>query len=81
MLIYIRDNTNLGLGFYAKIEYALLSDLLKQASIKIENQLMVLSNSSWEYYPNSSRITGAYIVFYQGVTINQFPHVTGPVSK
>ena len=33
-LRYIRDNNNLGLKYYAKIEDSPLSDLLRQVSIK-----------------------------------------------
>ena len=40
ILIYIRDNSNLGLKYYADMNDALVSDLLGQASIKTENQLI-----------------------------------------
>ena len=45
LLRYIRDNKNLGLRYYAKIEYTPIYDLLIQASINSENQLTVLSDS------------------------------------
>ena len=41
---YIRDNNSLGLKYYANIEDETLSDLLIQAGIKSEKQLMVLSD-------------------------------------
>ena len=47
LLRYIRDNKNLRLKYYAKIEEAPLYDLLRQAIIKNENQLMVFSDSIW----------------------------------
>ena len=47
LLRYIRDNNNLELKYYAKIDYTFISDLLRQASINTENQLMVFSDSLW----------------------------------
>ena len=41
-LRYIRGNKTLGLKYYADMKDAPLSDLLKQANIKNENQLMVI---------------------------------------
>ena len=40
ILRYIRDNKALGLKYYADINYAPVSDILRQASIKNENHLM-----------------------------------------
>ena len=40
LLRYIRDNNTLGLKYYSHMNDAPLSDLLIQASIKTENQLM-----------------------------------------
>ena len=40
LLRYIRYNNNLVLKYCANINYALVSDILRQASIKNENQLM-----------------------------------------
>ena len=40
LLSYIRDNKTLGLDYYANINDAPVSDILRQASIKNENQLM-----------------------------------------
>ena len=47
LLRYIRENKNLGLKYYANINNAPVSDLLRQASIKNENNLMDFSDSSW----------------------------------
>ena len=58
-----------------------VSDLLRQASIKTENQLMDFSDSSWQYFPDTGRITGSYIIFYQGGPIDHGTHVTGPVAQ
>ena len=38
---YNRDNNTLGLNYYADMKDAPLSDLLRQANIKTENQLIV----------------------------------------
>ena len=60
---------------------ATLSDLLRQASIKTENQLMVFSDYSWKYCPDTGISTGAYIIFYQGVPIDLGTHFPGPVAQ
>ena len=44
VLRYIRDNNNLVLKYYAKMYDAPLYYLLRQASIKNENQFMVFSD-------------------------------------
>ena len=41
------DNNNLVLKYYADINDAPVSDLLRQASMKTENHLMDFSDSSW----------------------------------
>ena len=79
--IYIRYKKNLGLKNYVKIQYAPLSELLRQAIIKTDNQFMVLFDSIWKDWPDTSKITGEYIVFYQGVPIDHCTHVPGLVSQ
>ena len=58
-----------------------VTDLLRQVSIKTENHLMSFSDSSWKYFPETGRSTGAYIIFYQGGSIDHGTHVPGPVSQ
>ena len=58
-----------------------VSDLLRQSSIKTENQLIIFSYSSWKYCPDTGRSTGAYIIFYQGWPIDHGTHVPGPVAQ
>ena len=41
---------------------------------------MAFSDSSWQYFPDTGRITGVYIIFYQGGTIGHDTHVPGPVA-
>ena len=41
LLVYIGDNKHLGLIYYANIEHENLSNILRQASIKTEDQFMV----------------------------------------
>ena len=81
LLRYIRDNKTLGLEYYSDKTDAPLSDLLIQANIKIENQLMVFSDSSWQYFPDTGRSTGEYIPFYQGGPIDHGTHFPGPVAQ
>ena len=58
-----------------------VTDLLRQASIKTENQLMYFSDSSWKDCPDTVRSTGAYIIFYQGGKIDHGTFVPGPVAQ
>ena len=62
-MVYIRENNNLGLKYYSKKEDAPLSDILRQASINTDKQLMVFSDSSWQYCPDTCISPGTYIVF------------------
>ena len=80
LLIYIRDNKTLGLKYYADLNDALLTDILRQVNINTKNQLMAFSDSSWQDFPDTGRSTGAYIIFYQGGPIDHGTHVPGPVA-
>ena len=68
----------MGLNHCSDMKYEFLSYLLRQANINTENQLMAFYDSSWKYFPYTGRSTGAYIMFYQSVTIDHGTHV--PVS-
>ena len=80
LLWYIRDNKTLELKYYADLNDAPLFHLLRQAIIKTDNHLIDISDSSWHYFPNIFRSTGAYVIFYQGETMDNVTHVFGPVS-
>ena len=58
-----------------------VTDLLRQASIKSKNRLMAFSDSSWQYFPDTGRSTGSYMIFYQGVPIDHGTHVPVTVSQ
>ena len=77
LLIYIRDKKTLGLKYYADLNDAPVTDLLRQANIKTNNHFMDFSDSSWQYFPDIGRSTGAYIIFYQGVPIDHGTHPSG----
>ena len=64
LLRYIRDNNNLGLTYYEKIEDAPIPDILRQVSINIEKRLMVLSYLICQECPYTGIITGLYNMFY-----------------
>ena len=81
LLRYISDNKTLDLKYYVDMNYAPVSDLLRQASIKSENKLMDFFDYSWQYFPDTGRITGVYIIFYQGGEIDHGTHVPGPVAQ
>ena len=81
LIRYIRDNKTLGLNYYVDINDAPLYGLLRQASIKTWDQLMVFSDSSWQDCPDTVRSTGTYIIFYQGGLIDHGIHVPGPVAQ
>ena len=65
----------------AYLNDAPVTDLLRQASIKTKNHFMDFSDSSWQYFPDTGRSTGAYIIFYQGGKIDHGTHVPGPVAQ
>ena len=71
----------MGLKYYADMKDAPLYDLLRKARIKIENQLMVLSDSSWQDWPDTERSKESYIILYICGTIDHGTHVPGPVSQ
>ena len=81
LLRYIRDNNTLGLKYYAYLNDAPVTDLLRQANIETKNHLMDFSDSSWQDCPDTGRDTGAYIIFYQCGTIDHGTHVPGPVAQ
>ena len=66
----IRYNTTLVLNYYTDMNDAPVSDLLIQASIKTENQLMDFYDYSWQDCTDTVRGTVAYIIFYQGGPID-----------
>ena len=81
LLRYIRDNKTSGMKYYADLNDAPVTDLLRQANIKNNNSLMAFSDSSWQDFPDTGRSTGAYIMYYQGGPIDHGTHVLGPVAQ
>ena len=81
LLRYIRENKILGLKYYADLNDAPVTDLLRQANIHTKNHLMPFSDFSWKYCPDTGRSTGSYIIFYQGGPIDHGTHVPGPVVQ
>ena len=71
----------MGLKYYADMNDAPVTDILRQANIKTKNHLMDFSDSSRQDYSDTGRITGAYIIFYQCVPIDHGTHVPGPVAR
>ena len=81
LLRYIRYNKSLGLKYYADMNDAPVSELLRKAIIKTENNLMNFSDYSWQDFPYTGRIAGEYNIFYQGGTIEHCTHVPGRVAQ
>ena len=81
LLRYIGNNKNVGLEYYAYMNDAPVTDILRQANIKTKNHLMAFSDSSWQDFTDTGRSTGAYIIFYKGGPIDHDPHVPGPVAQ
>ena len=77
----MRDNKTLGLKYYTDMNDTPVTDLLRQASIKIKNHLMDFSYSSWQDFPDTVISTGAYIIFNQDGQIYHGTHVPGPVDQ
>ena len=55
--------------------------LSRQANINTENHLMAFSDSRSQYCPDTGISTGAYIIFYQGETMDHGTHVPGLVAQ
>ena len=60
---------------------ASLSDLLRQAIINTENQMMAFYDYSWQDCSDTGRSTVSNIIFYQGVTIDHGTHVPVKVAQ
>ena len=69
------------LKYYVDINYAPVTDLLRQAIIKNENYLMHFPASNSQYCPDTGRSTGAYMIFYQGGPIDHGKHIPGPFAQ
>ena len=81
LLRFIRNNKTLGLKYYADINDAPVSDPLRQASIKTENQLIDLSGSGSQDFPGTDRSTVTYIILFQDGKIDYGTHIAGTVSQ
>ena len=81
LLIYNRENEILSLQYYAGLNDAPVTDILRQSNIKTENHLMDFSDSSQRDCPYTGRSTGAYIIFYQVGPIDHETHIPGPVAQ
>ena len=71
----------MGLKYYADLNDAPVTDLLRQASIKTKNHFMDFSDSSCQDCPDTGRSTGAYIILYQGGQIDHGTHVPGKLFQ
>ena len=74
------DNKLLGLRYYAKIKDA-SNELLRQAIMNTEKQLMVFSDYRWQKCSYTGISTGAYIVFCRGVPIDHFTQAPDTVAQ
>ena len=81
LLIYIMDNNTLGLKYYYYMKDAPLSDLLRQTSINTDKQFMAFCDYICQNCPDTSRITLAYIIFYQSGPIDLGTYVPVPVAQ
>ena len=81
LLRYIRDSKTLVLNYYADMNDAPVSYLLRQASNKNENQFMALSDYSQKDCPYTGISTVSYMIFNQCGKIDNDTHVSGPVDQ
>ena len=58
LLRYVRENKTFFLKYYADMNDAPLSDLLRQANIKTQNQLTAFSDYSWQDCPDTGKSIG-----------------------
>ena len=71
----------MGLKYYADLNDAPVTDLLRKSNIKTKNHLMAFSYSSCQDFPDTGRSIGAYIIFYQVGPIDHGTPVPGPVAQ
>ena len=81
MFRYIRYNNTLGLKYYADMKDAPLSELLRLAIIKTENNFIVFSYYSWKHCTDTGRSKGEYVIMYWCGPIDYGTHVPGPVAQ
>ena len=81
VFIYMTDNKTLGLKYYADMNDAPVTHILRRANNKTKDHLMNFSDSSWQDYPDTGRSTVAYIILNQGGPIEDGKHVPGRVSQ
>ena len=81
ILRYIRDNKTFGLNYYADLNDAPVSELLRKYIISTENQLTEFYDYIWQDCPDTGISTGRYIIFYQGGPIDHYTYVPGIVSQ
>ena len=81
LLINIRYNKTLGLKYYADLNDAPVTDILRQANIKTKNHLMAFMILVGNIFHTLEKSTGAHIIFYQCGTIDHGTHVPGPVAQ
>ena len=74
-------NKTLGLKYYAYLNDAPVTDLLRQANIKTKNHLMTFSYSSWQDCTDIGISAGEYIIFYHGGPMDHGTHVQGPGAQ
>ena len=67
--------------YYSDTKDTTLSELLRKASVNTEKHLMAFSYYSWQDDPNTVKIKGAYIIFYQCGPIDHGTHVPGKVAQ
>ena len=66
---YIRDNKTLVLKYYADMNDAPVSDLLRQAIIKAKKQLMAFSDSSWQFFQTLAEVQDHILYFTKVVQL------------
>ena len=69
LLGYIRDNKTLVLKYYSDIKDAPLSELLRQANIRTENQFMPFSDSSLQDFQTLAEVQEYILSFIKVIQL------------
>ena len=69
------------LNHYSDMKDTNFSDLLIQANINTEKQLMTFSGYSWQDFPYTVKSAGSSIIFYLGGPIDHVTHVLVPFAQ
>jgi len=80
LLRFLRDNNNYGVRFFADYTTSPLFQHLQTHGMPTDQQLIVMSDSSWNDNVDTGRSTGCFLIFYMGGIIDHSSNMPEPVA-